>query len=132
MYAFVLHSIVTNGIQFESNSRIFFNFWHNLIKESVGCHYTINKDSERRKKSHMFPYVCGFKCSLLYTFHTDPIFIVLGFTIWFLTLISFLNVINTFKLFLLSSQNLIVYVIYFDKTNKGMENAHNVYIFWYN
>lgn len=25
----------------------FFNFWHNLIKESADSHYTINKDSER-------------------------------------------------------------------------------------
>lgn len=49
-YAFVLHCIVTNAIQFERNSRfcfVFFNFWHNLIKESVDSHYTINKDSER-------------------------------------------------------------------------------------
>lgn len=86
---------------------------------------------ERKKgKSHTVPYASGFECSLLYTFHTDPIFIVLGFTIWFLTLISLPNGINTFKLFLLSSQNLIVYVIYFDAKGKGMENVHNVCIFF--
>lgn len=50
MDAFVIHNIVANAIQFESNpSGFFFNFWHNLIKESVDSHYIINKDSERKK-----------------------------------------------------------------------------------
>ena len=80
----------------------------------------------------MVPYVCGFKCLLLYTFQRDAVFIDLGFTLQFLTLIFLPNVINTFKLFLLSSQTLIIYVIYIDEKSKGVENVHNVYVFQFN
>ena len=80
----------------------------------------------------MVPYVCGFKCSFLYTFHRDAVFIDLRFTLQFLTLIFLPNVINTFNLFLLSSQTLIIYVIYIDEKSKKVENVHNVYAFQYN
>lgn len=66
------------------------------------------------------------------TYFTEMLYLLTLGSLQFLTLIFLPNVINTFNLFLLSSQTLIIYVIYIDEKSKEVENVHNVYAFQYN